>query len=142
MKRKALELELHHLHIICHIHSMQAKHSSAAVSLPGSKGTPNALAKCNYHTHYFSNGKERIGHRGTKIHCNGVLHLNGTFERNLNGGWHAWPCQDKEGAEMSIYYTWAQVNPLSEYTKTERRKLSLFACFHRTERRESFTKTP
>lgn len=55
-------------------------------------------------TDYFSNKKERLGRRGMKIHCAGVLHLNGTFERNWSGGWHTWPHQDKEAAKMSSTY--------------------------------------
>lgn len=79
------------------------------------KAIQTSVAKHNFHTDCFSNRKERMGHEGMEIHCSAVPHLNGSFERNLNGAWHTLPHQDKAGAKTPSTYMWAQVNPLLEY---------------------------
>lgn len=38
LKRKALELEIQGMKVVCHLHNVQTKHSSAVGSSPGNKG--------------------------------------------------------------------------------------------------------
>lgn len=105
LRGKALELERHHVHIV-----------PQGWCLYQVKASQVRVAKHNSHTNCFSNRKEQMGQRGLEIHCSSALHLNGMFERNLNGAWHTLPHQDKAGSKTPSTYMWAQVNPLLEYT--------------------------
>lgn len=95
LKKKALELEVQVVQVVCHLHNVQSSPQQLCLHQV-IKAPQKQVAKCNHHTP-FPAGKKEQPQRSE----NSLLHLNGTFERTVNDGWYTQPHQDKERAKMS-----------------------------------------